>query len=740
MNKITKKPISEVGYNFIPTEYLPKGKDEYYLRNRFNKSGIVYRSLTAFEIEILVKNNNTSSNWNDLLVSPLFDPQLVKNCNFFGLVRIGKLEPLSLEFKNLNLAVGLFNSTIISCDFGDNVCIHNVNYLSHYVIGTEVMIANVNELAVKNTAKFGNGILKDGDGDAQLIWLEICNENGGRKVLPFDGMLTADAFLWMKYRNDEALMSSFASFTVNKFDSFRGHYGMIGDRTVIKNCKMIKDVLIGTDAYIKGANKIKNVTINSSPESPTQIGEGCEIVNGIIGIGCRIFYGVKAVRFIMASHSQLKYGARLINSYLGNNATISCCEVLNSLIYPFHEQHHNNSFLCASLLMGQSNMAAGATIGSNHNSRGADGELVAGRGFWPGLCVSLKHNSKFATFSILAKGDFPAELNIQIPFSLIINDPTENELRIIPAYWFLYNFYALQRNEWKYQDRDARTSKELRLEYNCLAPDSINEIFDALNWMSLFTGIAYFKSINAETNDENKCKEKGQNLLDANDPIIDELEILAYGFENSQRKVVLLKVRKAYAAFKTIIRYYATSKIMKSLNAESSNPIEEFIATIPAAIERKSWMNVGGQLILSEEVKNLLNHIRIEKFKSWDQVHGFYQYQGALYDKQLLEHAIACLFELDGLSGENIDIHVMNRLILEYVKTNDWIFKGIVSSRDKDMQNPFRQMVYDNEAEMISVLGKVADNSFIKQKDKERQSVKKQAELLLSKSGLSVKS
>jgi len=31
--------------------------------------------------------------------------------------------------------------------------------------------------------------------------------------------------------------------------------------------------------------------------------------------------------------------------------------------------------------MGQSNMAAGATIGSNHNSRSADGELVAARGF-----------------------------------------------------------------------------------------------------------------------------------------------------------------------------------------------------------------------------------------------------------------------------------------------------------------------------------------------------------------------
>src|SRR5690606_10863413 len=131
------------------------------------------------------------------------------------------------------------------------------------------------------------------------------------------------------------------------------------------------------------------------------------MVNGIMGVGCRVIYGVTAVRFILAPFSQLKYGARLINSYLGENATVCCCEVLNSLIFPAHEQHHNNSFLCAALLMGQSNMAAGATIGSNHNSRGADGEIQAGRGFWPGLCVSLKHNSKFATFIMIAKGNYP---------------------------------------------------------------------------------------------------------------------------------------------------------------------------------------------------------------------------------------------------------------------------------------------------------------------------------------------
>ncbi|MEO5647289.1 MAG: DUF4954 family protein, partial [Chitinophagaceae bacterium] len=422
MNIIQKHPVNNLGYGFIDPKYLPQGQDEYHLRNIQRPNNIDYRQLTPDEVDILIRNGNNSDNWNKILVTEYFDPSLVKKCNFFGLVRIGKLEPFYLEFHNLRLPVGLYNSTIISCDFGDNICVDNANYLSHYILGNEVMIANVNELATTDYAKFGNGVLKDGETERTRVWMELCNENGGRKVIPFNGMLAGDAWLWSKYRDDEDLLEKFKTFTEKNFNTLRGYYGKIGDRTVIKNCKIIKDVWIGSDAYLKGANKLKNLTINSDPERTSQIGEGCELVNGIIGFGCRIFYGAKAVRFVMSSHSQLKYGARLINSFLGNNSTISCCEVLNSLIFPAHEQHHNNSFLCAAVVMGQSNIAAGATIGSNHNSRSADGEIIAGRGFWPGLCVSLKHNSKFASFTILAKGDFPHELNIPIPFSLVSFD------------------------------------------------------------------------------------------------------------------------------------------------------------------------------------------------------------------------------------------------------------------------------------------------------------------------------
>src|SRR5690606_9526060 len=448
----------------------------------------------------------------------------------------------------LRLPVGIYNSTVVSSDIGDNVAIDNVNFLSHYIIGNDVIIANVNELATTDHAKFGNGVIKKGEKEAVRIWLELRNDNGGRSVMPFNGMLAGDAHMWTKYRDDERLMDRFREFTEKKFNRHRGYYGKIGDRTVIKNTRIIKDVWIGSDAYIKGANKLKNLTINSSPEAKSQIGEGCELVNGIIGFGCRIFYGVKSVRFILGSNSQLKYGARLINSYLGDNSTISCCEVLNSLIFPAHEQHHNNSFLCAALVMGQSNIAAGATIGSNHNSRGPDGEIIAGRGFWPALCVSLKHNSKFASYTILAKGDFPAELNIPIPFSLVNNDVSNNRLVIMPGYWLMYNMYALARNAGKYLARDNRTDKSLRFEYDFLAPDTVNELFDALELFERIVGESAAAKKNGNS-DSAAFITRGRKLLQENKvPEKDEFEVA--GLENSNRKTVIVKLAKAYGLFR----------------------------------------------------------------------------------------------------------------------------------------------------------------------------------------------
>ncbi len=83
MNQVNKKSLSSIGYDFVTDNFLPDGKDEYHLRNLQNKNGITYRNLNAYEIEVLVRNSNTSDNWTNILVSNAFNPELVKNCKFF---------------------------------------------------------------------------------------------------------------------------------------------------------------------------------------------------------------------------------------------------------------------------------------------------------------------------------------------------------------------------------------------------------------------------------------------------------------------------------------------------------------------------------------------------------------------------------------------------------------------------------------------------------------------------------
>ena len=715
MNEIKKVAINQLGYGFI--KELPKGKDEYYLRNQQNRSGIQYRSLTALEIEILVRNGNTSDDWTKLLVSNAFNPELVKNCSFFGLVRIGNLETTCLCFSDLTVPVGLYNSTIISADFGNNVAIHNVNYLSHYIIGDEVIISNVNELVTTNHAKFGNGILKKGESESVRIWLELCNENTGRKVLPFNGMTTADAYLWTRNRHDNVLQQKFIDLTEKQFDNKRGYYGKIGDRTVIKNCRIIKDTWVGSDAYLKGANKIKNVTINSNEIAKSQIGEGSELVNGIVGFGCRIFYGIKAVRFIMSDYSQLKYGARLINSFLGPNATISCCEVLNSLIYPAHEQHHNNSFLCAALVMGQSNIAAGATLGSNHNSRGADGEVIMGRGFWPGLCVSIKHNSIFPSFTILNKGDYNHELNISIPFSLISLDYTKDELVVMPGYWFMYNFYALARNAWKYQDRDKRKNIDQYFEYDYLAPDSVNELITGRSVIAIAVAKAQLTKEKRSTKiEDEKLALLGYKLLTTKTKKeIDQLDVFVDGFENSKRKTRLIKCFDAFTIFEKMIFMYGMDQLIIKLTQNGLKNLHTKIKSIKTTGAAIEWSNIGGQLIPTKSVQSMLQQIKTDKLTSWDEVHQYYQTETDKYLAKKNLHALHCLEYIQGEAISGLSAKKINAWLDRYLEIKEEITGKIKSSREKDYTNPFRKMVYENVMEMNAIVGDLNDNSFIEQ-------------------------
>ncbi len=726
MDNVSILPEESIGYHFIGDEYLPEGQDEYSLRNgQLDRPADTWRHLRAHEVELLVKNGNTSDNWDHILITDPFDPGQILNTEFFGFVRIGRVQNVVLEHHDLQLPAGITNSRIVACDIGDDAAIHNVRYMAHYIIGDRCILADIDEMHTTNHAKFGNGILKDGEDEKIRVWLDVMNETGSRKVIPFDGMIPADAYLWAKYRDDTALQKKLKEITQNGFDRRRGFYGMVGDQSVIKSCRIIKDVKIGSHCYIKGANKLKNLTINSDEEEPTQVGEGVELVNGIIGYGCHIFYGCKAVRFILADHSNLKYGARLINSFLGENSTISCCEVLNNLIFPAHEQHHNNSFLIASVVMGQSNMAAGVTVGSNHNSRANDNEIQAGRGFWPGLCTSVKHSCRFASFVLLAKADYPAELNIPLPFSLLSNNVSNDELEVRPAFWWLYNMYALARNTWKFQNRDKRRKKIQKIEFDSLAPDTAEELLEARRLLEIWTGKAGLRK-NGEScqgRSEDELAAVGRDLF-SNEENFNGLEVLGEKMEKSSRKVVILKPYEGYRAYGEMLYYYAVKNLMTYMQSNSDS-FSGMCEALKDSCSRQ-WANLGGQLMPSVDVEQLRKDIGEGKLKTWDAIHGRYAELWDIYPLEKQKHAYRMLCLL--LGTDELTASQWHTALDKTVVIQEYIRDQVYASRKKDYDNPFRQATYRNLEEMTAAIGTIEDNSFVKLVREETETFKRTVE------------
>ena len=723
MDKVTIIDYDRIYKNFIDEKYLHDGHDEYYYRNlQVEKPEGGWRHLHSDEIERLVKNSNSATNWDDIWVTDAFDTSMVHNNHFFGMVRIGRISRKVLQYHDLRVPIGISNSSIISCDIGNDCAIHDVHYMANYIIGDRCILFNIHELSTTDHSKFGNGIIKEGEPEDVRVWLEVMNEIGNRKIMPFDGMTTADAYLWAKFTDDNQLQERLKEITQNSFDNRRGYYGTVGASCVIKNCWILKDAKVGPHCYIKGASKLKNVTINSSEEEPSQIGEGVILVNGVTGYGCRIFYSVVATRFVLGDNCNLKYGARLIHSVLGDNSTISCCEVLNNLIFPSHEQHHNNSFLISACVMGQSNMAAGATIGSNHNSRATAGEIVASRGFWPGLCSSIKHSSKFASFTLLSKADYPNELNIMLPFCLVNNNAANNELEVMPAYWWMYNMYAIARNTSKYLSRDKRRRKIQNIEFETLAPDTMEETIEARKLLEVWVAKAYLRSQgeNPDTHEYYELRSLGKQLLDHEPATVDALEVFGENMEKGHRKVRILKPRKAYHAYGDMITYYAVNTILHYLETHPQEDIHTLSAQMKGKRLRK-WINLGGQTMPQEDADQLRADINSGVLNSWDEIHHRYDELWTRYQTEKTRHAYFSLMFLYKDETDVLTEAMWKETLQQAIRIQQYICDQVFESRKKDYDNPFRNATYRNEAEKIAVIGKIDEVSFVKQIRKETE-------------------
>lgn len=697
------------------------------------------RNPTSEEIAILEKNGNSSydSEWKNFFVSSeygKFNPLQIRQSDFSGTVIIGELFDSEISFHDLKLRTGIYSSNLKNVCIGDNCAVQNVRYLENYKIGSRVILFNIMEMSCTEHSKFGEGLLKEDEPESNRIWIGVGNENNRRAVLPFTDMIPADAFLWSRFREDKELMQRFVELTEFGKSKELVTYGIVEDDVVIKNSTLLKDVKICSCAYIKGALKLKNITILSSEDEPSQIGEGVEMVNGIMGFGSHVFYQAIAVRFVIGRNCHLKYGARLLNSVLGDNSTVSCCELLNNLIFPFHEQHHNSSFLIASTVMGQSNIASAATIGSNHNSRSPDCEMIAGRGFWPGLCSDFKFDSKFASFVLASKGSYVNELNITYPFSLVAPSYEDCTVHIIPAYWFLHNMFAIVRNKYKFQARDKRFIKVQHIETNPLAPDTVQEIIFSINRLVELTS-RYLKLPSddcrkmTKENSYPELLEKFRELAKSAKDSASLLQIAKdYLHQNPDSKflltddrcqkkfgAIIYKPAQGYKEYRRVLKYFAAESLMEYV---LKNNRESLCQTDFSEIEKiplyTKWYNVGGQLIPEEKVEGLFEKIKSHCINNWQQVHAYYDDCQKNYTEYKARYSVYIIEFLYSKKITEFNAGDFEDILQDVAFVAMNMIESSISIREKDFTDYFRSITFRNEEEKNAVLGTLRDDEFLK--------------------------
>jgi NDP-sugar pyrophosphorylase family protein len=678
------------------------------------------RPLRSDEITQLTAQFNTSSDWNNVYVTDGFKASNVHRCSFEGRVEIGAFSNDTLRHGNITLKVGLYGSHFRDCSIGNNTAIHNLLYGSNLLIGDGVIILNVNEISCGENASFGMGTSRLNTS------IELINENGGRAVLPFPGMTCTDAFLWSAMRADTELMSRLTEITHKSCEEICPQKAIIAQSAVILNVKAIRDTLMGPYCVIDGAELITNSTILSDNTEPTKLGAAVQIKNSIIGYGSEINSAAQLSYVVTGTAVSLSQSTRVCHSFIGDNSVIACCEIANSLVMPFHSQHHNNSFLIASIVGGQSNIAAGATIGSNHNSRTNDGELWAKRGFWPGLCTSFKHNCSFASFTMAAKGDYQSELDIKLPFSLLALDHKTGVPVIFPAFWFTHDMYATMRNAQKFIKRDKRVPREHQqfIEHEILAPDTVEEIFEALYLIELWTGEASFTAKGAFLADItlDEFIIEGKKVLLEDPALCSTFEINAKNVERGRDKTALKNVSGAYNMYRSMIRYYCAKNLLPFMQENRVASFNELRSNLGSFIENscEEWINCGSMVISENTLSEIIRLIKKPQTKTWSDIHSLFDSVSQDYKIIKTAHSLYALAKLEGTSLQEMQEESFWSFLQKVCEDCKTIAALTLSSRAKDFSDPFRTFVYKSEEEMICVLGSIED-SVVKQTAEEME-------------------
>ncbi len=463
-----------------------------------------YRSLATKEIEILQQQGCTAADWDQVSVKSKFAPGNIRNVQFSGCVKIGDNTGI-VEFSGgIVRNCGIYNASIHNCTIGDHVYIHHIcNYIANYDIENHVVLENIELCFIEGETSFGNGIK-----------VSTLDETGGRGVMIYDKLSAHLAYFLAWYKHRHCLINELESKIADYSESIKSNRGTIGEYSVIKNCRHIKNVRFGSHSQILGATRLENGSVNSNEFAPVKLGAGILAENFIISSGSEISDGT------IVSNCFVGQGCILGKQYSAENSLFfancqgfhgEACSIFGG---PYTVTHHKSTLLIAGMFS-FCNAGSGSNQSNHMYKLGPIHHGIVERGSKTTSDSYILWPAKIGAFTLVMGRHYKNTDTSDLPFSYLIEN--KDDSWIAPG--INLRSVGTIRDVMKWPKRDRRKDPEKLdcINFNLLSPFTIKKMQKGLEILKSL------KEISGETTEvfayrntliSKSALEKGINLYD----------------------------------------------------------------------------------------------------------------------------------------------------------------------------------------------------------------------------------
>lgn len=423
-----------------------------------------YRNLTADEIFRLKSQSCQADDWEKIRVSENFSTEFVHHARFSGEVKLGVFQTEFTLPGGIRKHSGLRHVTLHNVTVGDNCCIENIqNYIANYEIGHDTFIENVDILLVDGVSKFGNG-----------VEVSVLNETGGREVVINDKLSAHLAYIMALYRHRPELAARLKEIADYYAGKHASSVGTIGCHVTILNTGSVKNVRIGDYAYISGACRLSNGSINSNEAAPVRVGDGVICDDFILSSGSHVDDGAMLTRCFVGQACKLGHNYSASDSLFFSNCQGENGEACAIFAGPFTVTHHKSTLLIAGMF---SFMNAGS--GSNQSNHmyklGPIHQGTLERGAKTTSDSYILWPARVGAFSLVMGRHVNHSDTSNLPFSYLIEQ--NNTTYLVPGVNLRSVGTIRDAQKWPKRDGRKDPSKLDFINYNLLSPYTVQKMF-----------------------------------------------------------------------------------------------------------------------------------------------------------------------------------------------------------------------------------------------------------------------